>query len=170
MIQSYFGITISSKHPPPTYNHQQEDEEEEEVEIISTPLGLNDLYLKSLPNLLPPYTSSSSSTSLILTSHYLPKFLSHLLFEVNYENEVSCFERIAIEIAYLLSSPFNPTNKAANTLQLTPEEDGVELQTLLRHVIVPAMRKWCIPPTNLLHSSLKLVISQEELYKSFERC
>jgi len=169
MIQSYFGITISSKHPPPTYQ-QEEDDEEEEVEIVSTPLEMNDLYLKSLPNLLPPYTSSSSSTSLILTSHYLPKFLSHLLFEVDYENEMSCFERIAIEIAYLLSSPFNPTNKIANTLQFTPEENQIELQTLLRHVIVPAMRKWCIPPPNLLHSSLKLVISQEELYKSFERC
>lgn len=157
MLSSYFGISFSTKSHLSNNN----------LSIENGDIGCGDLVLISLPNLLPPYTSSSSS---FLTSHHLPQFLVHLIFEVDYEDEFKCFERIGIELGFLYSSPFNPHLKSSKTIKFTPPEDGNLIKDLLKNVIIPAMRKWCFPPSNLLQSSLKLVISQEELYKSFERC
>jgi hypothetical protein len=104
---------------------------------------------------------------------FLPLFLTQLATEVDYSQELPCFQGVIHALASFyaqLPLDLDPTidNKSAGA-RLKLSAEGLEQ---LRHLLLPAMKKYLKvqAPNGAQEVTFLPLTSLEQLYKVFERC
>lgn len=115
------------------------------------------LYLVGLPVLLEGFTPSA---------HNIPIFLLRLATEVDWTEEISCFDGICTELAYLYTDTSLPDEEVPETEFLGSKE-----KKFIQHVIFPAVSGLLQVPNDLVSDgSITKIALLSQLYKVFERC
>lgn len=106
-------------------------------------------YLESLPALLPQHVPSRAQ---------LPIYLLRLATEVEWEQEVRCFETFCRETARYYAH-----------LDWQDDGDMRSQHWYMEHVLFPGFKKYLLPPARLRQQLYELA-NLPSLYKVFERC
>ncbi|EIN08836.1 DNA mismatch repair protein MutL [Punctularia strigosozonata HHB-11173 SS5] len=118
-----------------------------------------DGHVETLPLLLRGYTPNLDR---------LPMFLMRLGPQVDWSDEMMCFDTFLRELAYFYTSePLGPTAGPGTAENESPEMQAARWQ--IEHVLFPAMR-YMVAPKKLLERDVLQVASLPELYHVFERC
>jgi len=135
-----------------------------------------DGFLTSLPDLLNGFKPNPEE---------LPIFLLRLATEVDWEEEKSCFEGIAKEIAeYYSKVPFSspaPPSGEDSAISIGGGSSGASLRTrvsadfefTVSSIFFPAFRAYLIPPSEPAENqtvNIRQLTTLETLFKVFERC
>jgi DNA mismatch repair protein MLH1 len=112
----------------------------------------------------------------LLEPSALPMMLLRLATEVDWDQEQSCFEGIALElaIAYAVLPEATSSLNSLNADEVdAPTEDltriATKTQDIVQHSWWPAFRHYLLPPPEL-SGEITQVACLEKLYKVFERC
>ena len=96
----------------------------------------------------------------------LPLFILNLCTEVNWEEEQSCFNDIALQLA-----EFYHYQNIPNDSEFLNEEEMKNREWNVRHLLLPSFRSSFSPPRKFANDgSIIQIASLENLYKIFERC
>ncbi|KDQ60330.1 hypothetical protein JAAARDRAFT_125644 [Jaapia argillacea MUCL 33604] len=121
-----------------------------------TPDGM----VESLPLLLRGYTPNLDK---------LPLFLMRLGPQIDWTEEMQCFEAFLRELAYFhVPGPVASDPASVDSDSHHNQEKSERWQ--IEHVIFPSMRRYFSPPKSLLDRDVVEVANLPDLYRVFERC
>ncbi|KAH9896948.1 DNA mismatch repair protein MutL [Cubamyces lactineus] len=135
-------------------------------EYFSLGISENGL-VETLPMLLRDYTPNLDK---------LPLFLMRLGPQVDWTEELPCFDTFLRELSYfyvpepVLLPERNTRGAAAEPI--SEQDVGAQKATLwqIQHILFPAMARYLVPPKSLLDRDVVQVADLPDLYRVFERC
>ena len=127
-----------------------------EVEKYSAKQSDGELTLTGLPIMLHGHSPAP---------HALPMFLLRLATQVDWTQEMSCFDGICTELGNYYAEIASDIDEGSS-LGITEEA-----KKLVQHVLFPAFRFHLIPPNEFANDgNFTKLAALSKLYKVFERC
>jgi DNA mismatch repair protein MLH1 len=107
---------------------------------------------------------------LLLEGYYpasirLPLFLLRLAVEVDWTDEIACFQSVAVELSNYHAYIHLPSSKVT----LAEESSSYSSLEMIENVLLPSLKNHLIPNENAINAFTQIA-SLEQLYKIFERC
>lgn len=138
------------------------------LDYFSIEISEDGALLRGLPALLSGHTPCPL---------HLPTFLLRLATAVDWDDEKSCFQDIAMELSILYSRFELQCDVDSPEVAAAERSCGLALSTAanatLQNLFVPAFKQLLIPPRSVISDSATTIVEVtrlEKLYKVFERC